>query len=79
MIIEIRDLPKDRKVKHITFDITFEEGGTTVVQQVQPPIQFNPEQKPSVDQVTQTEVERPVIPAERVHKDIPPEMTDMEF
>lgn len=34
MIIEIKDLPTDRKVKHITFDITFEEDGTPVVQQV---------------------------------------------
>lgn len=33
MIIEIRDLPTDRKVKQIHFDITFEEDGTPKVKQ----------------------------------------------
>ena len=48
MIIEIKDLPTDRKVKHITFDITFEEDGTHIVKTIPVP---SPVYGPIVPQV----------------------------
>jgi hypothetical protein len=99
MIIEIKDLPTDRKVKHITFDITFEEDGTHVVKTiphvpvpspVYGPIvpQVDPMQPPwtvtcdTTANVPLTNLTAPTTPEgtnARAPKDIPPEMTNMEF
>lgn len=75
MIIEIKDLPSDRKVKHITFDITFEEDGTPIVKQL--PAQQIIQHVHSAP--APTTVTTPIGQTERAHKDIPPEMTNMEF
>lgn len=67
MIIEIKNLPQGRKVKHINVDITFEEDGV------------------SVDTKTTNQIEMPIVespqkePTKREQKEVPPEMTDMEF
>ena len=101
MIIEIKDLPKDRKIKHITFDITFEEDGSPIVKTIPMPHvpvpspvygpivpQVDPLQPPWVvtsdvssnAHVTNlTAVTTPEGPNARAPKDIPPEMTNLEF
>lgn len=102
MIIEIKDLPSDRKVKHITFDITFEEDGSPVVKTfptLPTPIVPSPVYGPIVPQPFMPTPTTPVDPlappwtvtcdttvnvplgngAVREHKDVPPEMKDMEF
>jgi hypothetical protein len=76
MIIEIKDLPQGRKVKHINVDITFEEDGVVVKTKTEPT------DSGSVDlpKFDMSENTIPVSePIEREHKEIPPEMTDMEF
>lgn len=75
MIIEIRDIPKDRKVKHITFDITFEEDNVLNLNKTNKcDIQsFN------IKQDINNNTSIPVKHNEREYKEIPPEMTDMEF
>jgi hypothetical protein len=82
MIIEIKDLPSDRKVKHITFDITFEEDGTPIVKTM--PIV--PHQHVQTIPVTSNlnfpstpEGPNPRSIETRPQKDIPPEMTNVEF
>lgn len=72
MIIEIKNLPEGRKVKHINVDITFEEDGAVVKtvteeKSPQPNVKFD-----NVPTPPQTVVERE-------HKEIPPEMQDLEF
>lgn len=93
MIIEIKDLPHGRKVKHINVDITFEEDGGVVVNassDTQPSISTRnfPESpidpKDPIDhQETQSEspsdIERPVISEDRPKKEVPSEMLDLEF
>ena len=63
MIIEIKNLPSGRKVKHINVDITFEEDNVSVVAK------------------TDNKLEVPVAESspKREQKEVPPEMTDMEF
>lgn len=95
MIIEIKDLPNDRKLKHITFDITFEEDGSPIVKSI-PTYQPAPVYVPIVPQpmmpVPTTPIDplappwtvtcdtsTSVAPVVREHKDVPPEMKDMEF
>ncbi len=56
MIIEIKDLPTDRKVKHITFDITFEEDGSPIVKTI--PIPHVPVPSPVYGPI----VPQPVMP-----------------
>ena len=76
MIIEIKDLPSDRKVKHITFDITFEEDGTPIVKQS--PAQQIIQHVHAAPVPVTAPIEMPMV-TPREHKDIPPEMTNMEF
>jgi hypothetical protein len=102
MLIEIKDWPSDRKIKHITFDITFEEDGSPVVKTIPMPHvpvpspvygpivpqPFMPSPTTPVDPLappwtvtcntTDVTNAAAVAPA-REHKDIPPEMKDMEF
>lgn len=103
MIIEIKDWPSDRKIKHITFDITFEEDGSHVVKTTPAypmPIMPSPVYGPIVPQPFMPTPTTPVDPLAppwivtsdvanatnaaavapaREHKDVPPEMKDMEF
>lgn len=92
MIIEIKDLPTDRKVKHITFDITFEEDGTPIVkgtpifphQHVQPYVSTTGVNETipvtsNLNYPTTPEGPNPRSIETRPQKDIPPEMTNVEF
>lgn len=82
MIIEIKDLPSDRKVKHITFDITFEEDGTPIVKTMpivpQPIVQPSPVTS-NLNFPSTPEGPNPRGIESRPQKDIPPEMTNVEF
>lgn len=83
MIIEIRDLPDSKQIKKITFDIEFEDGnvhratnktdydGTPVGN-----LNISEESKSTEEYKT---VEVPELTVDREAKEIPPEMTDMEF
>lgn len=90
MIIEIKDLPQDRKVKHITFDITFEEDGSPIVKSTptvpyivpampQSPYVVTSDTTANVPVTNLTAPTTPEGPNARAPKDIPPEMTNMEF
>jgi hypothetical protein len=84
MIIEIKDLPHGRKVKHINVDITFEEDGEVQVQTKVEDIKISKPTKIAPAPVAESNdtdavIERPVIPEEREKKEVPQEMTDMEF
>lgn len=72
MIIEIKDLPSGRKVKHISVDITFEEDGSPVVK-------TSTAEEPK-EEIKFENVEPPKVQdSQREQKEIPPEMSDMEF
>jgi hypothetical protein len=79
MIIEIKDLPKDRNVKSVNFTIEFEDGDvksvkpTTVVEK---PVDVEVDSDIEFDK---PESNMPEVTLHREHKEIPPEMTDMEF
>jgi hypothetical protein len=88
MIIEIKDLPHGRKVKHINVDITFEEDGTisTIVKdEVDTTASSEKGASRAQSQETESDVkfestETPTPNLEdRPKKEIPPEMQDMEF
>lgn len=83
MIIEIKDLPSDRKVKHITFDITFEDDGTPIIKStpVVPQTIVQPHVNPTsnLNFPSTPEGPNPRAIVERPHRDIPPEMTNAEF
>ena len=93
MIIEISGLPEGQKIKHINVDIKFEDDGSATVNSTvdgkETDKSFNEtpvnEEPLSVDTVqalgtgTDDLITAPLIDEEREHKDIPPEMTDMEF
>lgn len=86
MIIEIKNLPQDRKIKHITFDITFEEDGSTAIKTTpvfMPDRVVTPVYGPIVQPVDPFQppwnVTCTADSAQREHKDIPPEMTNVEF
>ena len=88
MIIEIKNLPTDRKVKHITFDISFEDDGTPVVKTSTPTVETTTKPtpaSPSVQAAPQPQQNNQPTPTpvvdntNREHKEVPPEMTDMEF
>ena len=75
MIIEIKDLPEGRKVKHINVDIKFEEDGSVVVKsKTEPSVEV--EESPVV---FDTAPVPPVTNIERERKEVPPEMQDLEF
>lgn len=88
MLIRIEDLPNDRKLKCITIDISFEEDGSANVKstptytpdRLAPPFTF----KNNEDGMPVTSLEMPVVqvalPSDiREHKEIPPEMKDIQF
>ena len=79
MIIEIKGLPTGQKIKHINVDITFDDDGTATVR-------TDPVFKPPVSIEQGNTQDLPAIPVpptnnidDRPKKDIPSEMTDMEF
>lgn len=88
MIIEISGLPEGQKIKHINVDIQFEDDGSAVVKTKATPSHKEPL---SVDTKSVLGVsddfgisdeiipDMPNIEEKREKKDIPPEMTDMEF
>lgn len=84
MIIEIKDLPQDRNVKKVTFDIEFEDGEVQTVVQTPQVVKISgikPDDIPTIDTTKTTGVnEGPQITNEnRPQKEIPSEMTDMVF
>ena len=90
MIIEIKGLPDGQAIKHINVDITFDESGPVVkstVDTTSEPHSFKqPSQPASIAPTTSQEssvdngaIPRPVIDTERERKEVPSEMTDMEF
>lgn len=85
MIIKIEGLPEGRTVKHINVDITFDETGPVVKSTVDTtaPTKLDARQDtpqaPSTEPVQNIAVDRPVVDEPRERKEIPPEMSDMEF
>lgn len=107
MIIEIKNLPEGRKLKHINVDVSFEEDGiagnagntgtASFVQQVttgdfwegektvnypkKEAVEDAPKDttKEDTQESDSLEIAKPVIKERTVKKDIPAEMTDMEF
>ena len=75
MIIEIKNLPTDRKVKKISFDIEFEEGIPATITEV--PETFCASE-PSAPAEPYCAPEEPEV-RERPVKDIPEEMKEQEF
>jgi hypothetical protein len=75
VLIRIEDFPSDRKIKHITFDVTFEEDGSYKSRTEQHVILPTA----PVTKTTGVNESMPITSDVRSHKDIPPEMTDMEF
>jgi hypothetical protein len=80
MIIEIKDLPKDRNVKKVTFDIEFEDG---TVKSVKPTMvstdAVSNENPGGVELPDFDDIDMYPKIENREKKDIPPEMTDLEF
>ena len=93
MLIEIKDLPKDRNIKRVSFDIEFEDGEIKTVTPMQSKFVEKAVREEhygySTDFVfnTQTSItsERDIPTAtysediKREQKEIPPEMKDVEF
>lgn len=81
MIIEIKGLPNGKSIKHINIDVTFDEGGNAKVEQTvdqdEPVILSGNPISPS----PQSNADSPAVPniPEPEAKEIPKEMTDMEF
>jgi len=95
MIIEIKDLPTDRNVKTVNFTIEFEDGKVQHISQnpgtpspMPTPDFSNDHTVPAAPSVSSTDqsnesqpsvVERPIVQADRPHKEVPAEMQDLEF
>ena len=88
MKIEITGLPEGQKIQHINVDITFEEDGTPIVEtkqemQEKSLIRKNTEAKKNDVSENQHVPGAPVPPIinndNREQKEVPSEMTDMEF
>ena len=88
MIIEIKDLPKDRNVKKITFDIEFEDGEVKSIKSVdtKPTTPKNekvsiPETKTSLEipEIINTDIDKPVIDISKREPKIDDDIMNMEF
>ena len=88
MIIEIKDLPKDRNVKKITFDIEFEDGEVKSIKSVDnnPTSPKNekvsiPETKTSLEipEIINTDIDKPVIDISKREPKIDDDIMNMEF
>lgn len=79
MIIKVEGLPQGQKIKHINVDIQFEDDVAIVKTKTEPSV------KSVEDKDSNIEFDRPVHPGAsdsdetREQKDIPKEMTDVEF
>ena len=80
MIIEIKDFPTDRKIKKVTFDVEFEDGkpSSTTSVIVDDRDELFPDLPTDINNIP-AGVNPPVIDEKREKKEVPPEMTDMEF
>lgn len=91
MIIEIKGLPDGHKIKHINVDIEFADGSCVVkthaepsqdmrVQRVEHAVQGQREDDDHREVITAPSITAPSNDIDtRPKKEIPPEMTDMEF
>lgn len=79
MIIEIKNLPEGRKVKHINFDISFEEDGSAVVRTNSVQSYIHHSENNTINDEVAPKVDVPKIHLQREHKEVPPEMKDLEF
>lgn len=82
MIIEIKDLPQNRNIKKVTFDIEFEDGEPISSSGFNSGVSTSVGSRESVASPERSEVElkRPEIDTEdREKKEIPSEMNDLEF
>jgi len=84
MIIEIKDLPVNRNVKKVTFDIEFEDGEVSSVKPNLESTQVNEEVVTTHTEIpctqdTESKVTAPIIEENRPKKAIPQEMQDLEF
>jgi len=75
MLIEIKDLPKDRKIKQIKFNVTFEDGSDC-----NEIADYKPPTTPYPRVVATTESVNPTVPdTSRKSAPIPDEMTNLEL
>ena len=85
MIIEIKDLPKDRNVKKITFDIEFEDGEVKSIKSVDTKPKNEkvsiPETKTSLEipEIINTDIDKPVIDISKREPKIDDDIMNMEF
>lgn len=84
MIIEIKDLPSNRNIKKVTFDIEFENGeikNVTTNTKTEARIIHEEMAKDIIDDKFSKIIAQDMgfELEDRPKKDIPPEMTDMEF
>ena len=85
MIIEIKDLPKDRNVKKITFDIEFEDGEVKSIKSVDTKPKNEkvsiPETKTSLEipEIVNTDIDKPVIDISKREPKIDDDIMNMEF
>lgn len=94
MIIEIKDIPQGKKIKHLSVDIDFTDSDSTSVNEYEPTIKTVQEKTPKVPQVSQfmnpvkTEPKQEIqkndlLPevniSNREEKAIPEEMANAEF
>ncbi len=83
MIIEIKGLPDGHKIKHINVDITFADGSCVVKTHAEQRHDLKVEHVQNVEHNDDDHREVIAAPSNdidtRPKKEIPPEMTDMEF
>lgn len=87
MLIEIKDLPQGKSIKHITIDISFDEDGTPqtkvkqdyVVPEVKTPTYGPPYIAPNHSHPVHPAIVDPHIAVGTTATAIPKEMTDLEF
>lgn len=82
MIIEIKDLPRNQKIKQIEFSVVFDDSETIEevsedygTQFIKPPKPLGPENE-VIKESLFTNVEEP---GQRIQEPIPPEMQDIEL
>lgn len=82
MIIEIKDLPRNQKIKRIEFSVVFDDSETIQevsedygTQFIKPPKPLGPENE-VIKESLFTNVEEP---GQRIQEPIPPEMQDIEL
>ena len=87
MIIEIKDMPIARNVKKISFDIEFEDGQTceSNIEKTQSTMRTETfkdfsEKDKQTELSEPLKISAPIVPtSDRPKKEVPPEMTNLEF